>query len=307
MAISTQQNESKRRRLDAETLNALPSLELKAKFLVSGFLNGIHKSPFSGSGSEFKEYLEYRPGDELKHIDWKIYARTDQLFIKKRVDERNLRCTIFLDASASMNYPEDGTFCNKWTYACTLAAAMNMLLMKQRDAVSLCILDGKENSFSQSSTQTSMFFRNIERMNAVEPDSTDELTQALADASSRSRRSEIVMIVSDFYCSVESVISILDKFKSERSDILLVRILSPSERDLDFDLPQLLKDSESGERLPVRADLVRAEYQKRLTEHTTALADEVRSRGGDFIGAYTDETPLDVFSAYLALRNSKRK
>ena len=294
-----------RGKIDAETLNSLPSLDLKAKYLVSGFMNGIHKSPFSGSGSEFKEYLEYRPGDDLKHIDWKIFAKTDQLYIKKRVDERNLTCTVFIDASASMNYPPNGRFCDKWTFACTICAAMNILLMRQKDALSLCILDGLDNSFSMPSTQTGAFFRNIERMNAVTPDASMNFTESLAEAAGKIRKSETVMIISDFYCDTADLKETLDKFRSEHSDIILVRVLSPHERDLDFDVPQMLKDSESGERLNVRADLIRDEYKKRLAAHSSALADEAGARGGDFLCVYTDEPPLDAIFAYFAMRNSK--
>ncbi|MEG1979325.1 MAG: DUF58 domain-containing protein [Victivallaceae bacterium] len=194
--------------LSAEILSDLPKLEFKARRLADGLLSGIHKSRFSGSGSEFKEYTQYQPGDELRHIDWRLFGRTDELFIRRREDERNLNCTVLLDASCSMNYPVDQPD-SKLNCAKLIAAALNLFLQRQKDAFALGVLGDEFISWGQPSSRGLEFKHNLDRLNQLGATAKGDLTTALAGAVDKLNHSSIVMIISDFYAEVKELFQVL--------------------------------------------------------------------------------------------------
>ena len=293
--------------LDVELLARLPNLEFRAGFLVDGFLSGMHASPFRGSNVEFREHRNYHPGDDISDIDWKAYARTDRLHIRIHEDDTNLNAHLLLDRSASMNFRGPHASMNKWDYARSVTAALLLFLNRQKDASSLTLV-GKHAESSGPPATTDFHFRHqLERL-AIEADSREcNWISALTELEREIRPHSIVILISDFYTDPAALARPFDHLCAKGCELLLLHIIDPAETDFPGSEVLLLEDSETGERLTLTPELIRDHFREQVREHTAALSELVRSRGGDYVPLTTDRVPLDLFGAYLHLRAKRRK
>jgi len=189
-----------RRFLDPKVVDRLGRLEVKARLIVEGFLQGAHKSPYRGVSVEFAEHREYVAGDDLRHLDWKVYGRSDRYYIKQYQEETNLRCLIALDTSGSMRFPE-GFDTTRYQYGTLLAAALSLLLLRQRDAAGVALFDSNVHRFVEplsSPAQLSSIIQTLET-GARAPETKTSLMPVLSDLAERTHRRSLIVLISDFF------------------------------------------------------------------------------------------------------------
>ncbi|MCB9169176.1 MAG: DUF58 domain-containing protein [Flavobacteriales bacterium] len=265
--------------IEQKHIQALSALEFKARQVVEGFLAGLHKSPFHGFSVEFAEHRAYNRGESTRHIDWKLYARTDKLFVKRYEEETNLRCELVVDTSSSMYYPpKDGTKeFNKVEFAVHAAAAFIQLLRKQRDAVGLTVFN--ENVvLSEQARSNAVHLRHLmqelERLLAADAPARGQrsnVVEALHDIARRAHRRSLVVILSDMLDSQDretEVFDALQHLRFNKHDIILFHVVDRKhELELDLqDRPYTFVDVETGAQVKAHAAEVRAAYRQAAAE-----------------------------------------
>ncbi len=286
--------------LDAGVLAAVEDLSLLARLVVEGFFDGLHRSPFLGYSTEFSAYRAYTQGDNLRFIDWKVWARTDEFYVKQFEDDTNARCQILLDASASMDFGEGGG--NKFDYGRVLAAALSYLMVRQHDAPGL-ILFHEEASQALPAQATRHQADEIYNLLAkARAQGRTTIGRSLFELIGSFTRRGLTVVISDFFSQGESSLEILRKLDAMRQEVIVFHPLAPEELDLPYHEEYLMEDSETGEQLPVNAEAVRKEYQQRLGAFCEAIQRECVKLEMDYVRLRTDQ-PLDAaLIAYLERR-----
>ena len=246
--------------LDPAVLTALGGLEVRARWLVDGFLTGLHRSPRKGFSVEFAEHRPYQPGDDLRYIDWKIAARTERWVVKQFEEETNLRALILLDVSRSMQWKSAGASLTKQVYAEQLAAALALLLLKQRDAVGLIRFDDEVRTVVPPRARPAHFQRLVAAMQEPGTGRESRLDLALQSASQLVRRPGIVIVISDLLLDAATVTPGMRALRAAGHDVLTMHIMDPGERTLDVKTDARFVDSETGVEVAASAREVRAAY-----------------------------------------------
>jgi uncharacterized protein (DUF58 family) len=266
--------------LDHELLSQLAPLELRARKIVEGFISGLHKSPHHGFSVEFAEHRPYNPGDEIKHIDWKVYAKTERLFVKKYEEETNLRCYVLLDTSSSMFYKHFSPW-TKLRYAIHFGSSLMYLMNRQRDACGLVTFSEGVDQFIPAKSSYShlrMLFTEFERLLEQE-EAQEELHRKTATAkvmhevAERLNHRSLVVVLTDLFENVDKhdqLISALKHLRHRKHEVLLFNVLEEqSERELDFpDRRLMMQDMETGSQMEVMPAQIREDYKKKVEELT---------------------------------------
>ncbi len=266
--------------LNSEILTRLAPLELKARTIVEGFISGLHRSPYHGFSVEFAEHRAYNPGDDFKHIDWKVYGKTERFYVKRYEEETNLRAHIVLDVSSSMYFKYFANW-SKLHYAIHFAAALAYLMNRQRDACGLVTFDREiQNRLPAKSSQSHLnrLFSEMEKILEEEKRASAEKrvsasANALHELADRLKHRSLIIILSDLFENVddhEELISALKHLRHRKHEVLLFNVLEQkSERDLDFpDGSYLFEDMETGSELEVTPAQVRENYKQKVEEYT---------------------------------------
>lgn len=295
--------------IDANLVATLPTLPLRARYLVESFLTGRHRSPIKGTSPEFAEYRTYQIGDDLRRIDWRLYARSDRLVVKQYEDENQLRTCLAIDLSASMRYRGDADRMTKLDAARTVLAAIGLLARRQQDAVGLALLgeteetrDGGLIDFlrpSASPAQQQLIYSKLESPPAAR---ALLLGPALRRVAALLPRGGLVILASDFYGPLDELREAVRFFRSERLELIALHVLDPEEIEFNRDHAGRFVDLEDGSYLPLNAAAVRAGYRQRFQAFRAELAELFREQGADFVTLRTDENPLAALAAYLARR-----
>jgi uncharacterized protein (DUF58 family) len=288
--------------LDMNLFAKLPNLELKARFLVSGFLAGLHKTPYRGSSVEFKEYRDYQQGDELKMIDWKAYARSDRLQIKLREEETNMTVNIILDSTESMNFKSKAASMTKWNYARAIAAAFLLFLKKQKDAVALGFADDTLNNFSKPSASSYNIHRLMASLHGKAESKNSNLPNALYELIHTVRRRSIVIILSDCYTNPEDLKNPIAFLRYMNCEVLLFHILDPSEISFSYTDNILLSELETGNRITLSPELIKKEYNEAIQNHIKALISVCGQHNAEYELLNTSQSPIHALGAYLSKR-----
>jgi len=270
----------------------LGSMELRARLVVEGFITGLHRSPFHGFSAEFSEHRQYRPGDELKHIDWKIYGRSDRFYIKQYEDETNLRCVVVADMSASMGYASPGNI-SKFQYATYLAASLSYLVLRQRDAVGLALYSEDIVTYLPPRSKPSYVQELIRTLDAAKPQSTTGTATALHRLAERLTRRGLVIIISDLFDDPTSVLQALRHFRHDKHDVLVMHVLDPREVDLNFSNAAIFKDVETGVELTTQPLHIQRSYRAVFEEFCSTIKRGCYAQNVDYVRITTD-TPFDV-------------
>jgi len=310
--------------LNPAALSKLSNLELKAKFVVEGFMTGLHKSPYHGFSVEFAEHRQYMPGDDLKHLDWKVYARTDKYFIKQYEEETNLKAYILLDISKSMDFSYSkatkssslkklfskekkeraDTGITKLEYGSYIAASLAYLMLLQRDAVSLTVYDTKIRKFipaRSTNANLKLILKELASVKSSEATGTAECLNIIAD---KINRKGIIIIISDLFDNQEEVMKSLRHFRYDKNEVILFHVLDPIEMSFIDSAPVRLIDSETKEELFSQPSDVRKEYEKLMINFTEKYKSECVKNNIDYV-LLTTETPFDT--ALLKYLNKRRK
>ncbi len=287
--------------LHPDVVAKLGSMELRARLVVEGFITGLHKSPFHGFSAEFSEHRQYRPGDELKHIDWKIYGRSDRYYVKQYEDETNLRCLIAVDQSASMGYASKGHI-TKFQYASYLAAALSYLVLQQRDAAGLATYTTDVDVYLPPSSKRSYAQELIRALEQATPHDATGTATALHRLAERITRRGLVVIISDLFDDPAEILQALRHFRHNRHDVLVLQVLDPREVDFDFGAAAVFKDVESGEELTTQPLQLKQAYRASVERFCTEIKRGCHAQNIDYVRITTD-TPFDVaLREYLVKR-----
>ncbi|MDH5186268.1 MAG: DUF58 domain-containing protein [candidate division WOR-3 bacterium] len=274
-----------------EVICKLRRIDLKARLVVEGFLTGLHRSPYKGFSVEFAEYRQYMPGDELKRIDWKVYAKTDRFYIREYQEETNLRAYLLLDTSGSMGYKANGRL-TKLEYASYLAASLAYLLLKQKDSVGLVQFATKIENYipaRQSGAHLSVLLHALDK---IKPGGETDLAQTFHQLAERIRRRGLVIILSDLFDSKDRVIKALSHFRHRKHEVLVFHILDRNELDFAFSQPLILKDLETQKELTLDPRIVKKDYQYAVNEFFNDFRRRCRESLVDYHLILTD-TPFD--------------
>jgi uncharacterized protein (DUF58 family) len=290
--------------LDPAVLAGISGLDLVAKTVVDGFVAGLHRSPDFGFSQEFAEYRAYTPGDDLRHVDWNVFARTERAYLKRYRGETNSLLTVLLDASNSMNYKSHSV--NKMDYARYIAASLFYLAIKdQRDAAGLIVFDDEVRNYIRPSTRQGQLQRLLAGLELAEPRARTDFTKPLHHFQEFLRRRGLVVIISDFYESPEKIIRTVEPLRFHGNEVVLFHVLDPKEIQPDLDQPAILVDLETQERLEVTPEYAKNEYRQKMDRHIADLRDRTQAAGMDYYLLVTDR-PLDgALREYLTIRQGK--
>jgi len=269
--------------LDPAVLARIGNLELVARAVVEGFINGLHKAPFFGASVDFAEHRGYVPGDDVRRMDWRLWARTDRYYIKEYEAETNMNFSVLLDVSKSMDYGSRGV--TKLDYAKMLTACLTNLVHHQRDRVGLVTFDSDiVDHVPPSAKHMEVVLHTLERAKAGRP---GELKAPLHKLAEHFGRRSVLVVISDFYAEPEAVLDAISPLRFRGNDLIVFHVLDPSELEFGFGDASPFEDLESGEQMPVVPEAFREEYRQLVTAHIDALS---RS----FSGVRVDYAMLDT-------------
>ena len=300
-------------KLTLDKIREFGNIELLAKQMVEGFITGLHRSPFHGFSVEFAEHRLYNTGESTRHIDWKVFAKTDKLFVKRYEEETNLRCQILLDVSSSMYYPKETK--GKLTFSVFAAAALAYMLQKQRDAVSIATFDNKiiEHTPCKSTTiHLHQLFLLLQRI--LDTDSNLQSTLAskvFHEIAEKIHKRSLVVIFSDMFEQIEDaqeLFGALQHLKHQQHEVLLFHVVDKkTEQDFVFEnRPYEFIDLETGEKVKLQPNQIQDSYRKQITEFSQALKMKCGQYKIDFIEVDIAQPFEDVLYAYMVKRAKMR-
>ncbi len=270
-----------RKYLDPAVVSKLASLELKARTVVEGFMVGLHKSPYHGFSVEFSEHRPYMQGDQLKDIDWKIYGKSDRFYIKQYEEETNLISHIFLDVSKSMNFKNKGEI-TKLEYGKILAASLSYLLINQQDAVGLGLYSEKIESFLPPKSSRVYLQNILKEIHNVQPSSTTNTANCLNSISEKIKRRGLVILISDFFDDIDSVLNVLKRFHYKKNDVIVFQILDPIEESFAFEKNAVFIDMETDEELTTQPHQIQKAYADAFTDYLERIKKECLNFGIEY-------------------------
>lgn len=276
--------------IDPLALMRIKNLQLRAKAVVDGFYNGLHRSPLHGFSVEFSEYRPYTEGDDPRTIDWRLFARTDRYYIKKFEDETNRRCYLAVDQSKSMQYGSLGY--SKCEYARTLAATLAYYFHLQRDAVGCLTFEADLIEFVTARHRPGQFQRLLASLDQEPQGSSTNLVRPLELLAEILHHRGLLLLISDFLVPLENLEKRIAFLRARRHEIMVFRILDPSELELSGEEAITMVDSETGQRIYVDPTRERERYRERFAQHEQQLQDLLGKNGIDYVRMATNE-PLE--------------
>jgi uncharacterized protein (DUF58 family) len=293
------------RYLDPAVLARVGFSPLLARVVVEGFLNGLHKSPYHGFSVEFADHREYVPGDDLKYLDWALYARTDLYYIKRFEEETNLRCYLVLDRSASMAF---GTgLLTKWDYSCFLATCLAYLVLRQQDAAGLALFGSKPGIFVPPRCRRTHLRQLMSVMVNHVPEGKTDVPASLRAVVRNLKRRGLVVVISDLIDDPAETLKALRLLASHRHDVIVFHVQDATELEFPFEGATLFQDLETGEELEVDPAPLRDAYRRQMEELCTFYRKGLAEMGVGYHLINTRQPYDKALSAYLELRAKTRK
>jgi len=289
--------------LDPTVLAGISGLDLIAHTVVDGFISGLHRSPDFGFSQEFAEYRSYNPGDDLRHVDWNVFARSEKMYLKRYRGETNCQLTILLDASRSMQFTSHKI--DKLEYARYLTACLAYLASLQRDAAGLIVFDDEVRNFVQPSTRQGQLARLLHAVEKAEAGARTDYAKPFAHLRDFLHRRGLIVCISDFWADPEEVIKTIAPLRFHGNEVVLFHVLDPEEIRPKIKQPVLMEDLETGDTIEVSPDYVNKEYPAKIDAHLEALKSKAQGNGLDYFLIDTSR-PLDgALREYLAVRGGR--
>jgi uncharacterized protein (DUF58 family) len=296
--------ESYQKYLDPRTLASLEGLDLQARMVVEGYVAGMHPSPYHGFSVEFAEHREYVPGDDIRHIDWKVWSKTDKLYLKQYEEETNLLLYLLLDTSESMGY-HSGDNVTKLEYAEFIVAALAYMILQQQDSVGLALFDDAVRRYLKPAGQPSQLKEVLHLLDVTPAREKSDLGLVFNDLAERFKKRGVVAVFSDLFDEVARVITGLKHFRHRRHEVIVFHILDPAEIDFPFRDPTMFKGLEGMADILTDPHALRRAYQDELQAFQREMEKECRMIDIDYVPLRTDQS-LDVpLSSYLASRSAR--
>jgi uncharacterized protein (DUF58 family) len=299
--------------LDPLALAKVRSLELQARLIVEGFLSGMHKSPYHGFSVEFAQHREYVPGDDLKHLDWKVYSRTGRFYLKQYEEETNLTLWLLVDASESMQYGSgpvgaDGKpIVRKYDYACMAAAALAYLTLHQQDGVGLVTYDHAVRTFVRPSSQPSHLKQVVNLLNKGPGRDRTALAPIFHDLAERITRRGIIVVLSDCFDELDDILAGLKHLRHKRHEVIVMQVLDRAELDFPFQEATLFRGLEQMPELLTDPRSLRDGYLEQVTTFIHELQRGCLMQNIDYVQLHTDASLGVALSAYLAHRQARSR
>jgi len=279
--------------LEPEFIARFSNLEVTTKMILQGFMLGLHNSPLHGFSAEFLEHKQYSSGDSLKFVDWKVYGKTEKMYIKRFEDETNLYANIFLDKTASMSYKSPASNYSKLEYGRQLAAALTQLFLTQKDAVGYGSFGEKLYQYIQPRSSRQQLKIVLTEIAAGETYANSTTAEAYREISYRLQRAGVSVLISDFLEDPDKLLPAITLLKQQRQDLIVFMLADEAEYQLNLPDRLLLVDSENGKKLEVPAREIKAAYHHRYTELIKKY-DNLLTEKGIFFKFITTSTPFDI-------------
>lgn len=301
------------RLLPTETTATVNRLEILARQKMDGNITGRHSSPKKGFSVEFSEHRQYSPGDDIRNLDWKVYGKKDRYYIKQYIEETNLRCTILLDCSGSMNYrgdlsaKMDGQPVSKFEYGQYLAAALAYMVIRQQDAAGLVTFDTKIRSYVPARSRPSQVRLMLDQLHKTEAGEDTNVAEVLHEVAERIPRRGLVCIISDMFDDPERVNEALHHFAFRGHEVILYHLMAEEELTFPFSKFNTFKDLEvNGQRMQIDPKSIKAYYLDKVRNFVTSLERGCGQMGADYVPMTTKESFEKALTTYLARRRHNR-
>ena len=294
--------EANQKYLDPQTLAKIEGLELRARRIVEGYVAGLHRSPYQGFSIEFAEHREYAPGDDLRYVDWKVFGRTDKVYLKQYEEETNLLSYLLLDTSESMHYQGERSPLSKLEYAKCIAASLGYLVLHQHDSVGLATFDSQVRSMVRASGQPSHMHQLLHVMEQSQAEKKTAIGPIFHDLAERLKKRAVVIILSDLFDDITSIMTGIKHFKHRRHDVIVFHVIDPDERDFPFAKTTKFRGLEQFPEVVTDPRQLRKAYLNEFEKFTEAISQGCRAQYVDYVPVTTDQ-PLDIaLTSYLTRR-----
>ena len=278
----------------------LNSISMKAKLVVEGYIIGQHRSPYHGFSVEFAEHRSYEPGDEVKHIDWKLYGKTNRLYVKRFEEETNLRAHLILDTSKSMTYASGRV--TKLEYGSYLLAALSYLMISQQDAAGVVLFDEKIRSFIPPKSTPSHLNTLLNTLDVKQPGNDTKIETVLHEMADRINKRGLVVIISDLLDDPKSILNGLKHFRHKNQEVILFHILDRNELEFDFNSRTKFIDMESGAEITTDPWHIKMDYKNLILDLQKYYKSQCRHNNIDYVSLFTDDNLDKGLSEYFNKR-----
>ena len=292
----------KRKYLRPETVALLNSMSLRARLVVEGYIIGHHRSPYHGFSVEFAEHRSYGPGDEIKHIDWKLFGKTDRLYVKRYEEETNLRAHIILDTSKSMLYSSAEV--SKLSYANSLAASLSYLMINQQDAVGIARFSEKIDTFIPPKARPSHLNLILSQLDDKDSGNDTQIGMVLHELADRIKKRGMVILISDLLDKPENIMKGLKHFRHQNQEVIVFHIQDRKESEFDFDTRTKFFDMETGEEIVTEPWHIRSNYNELISKLESNYKSNCRKNHIDYVPLFTDQS-LDIGITEYLIKRSK--
>jgi len=289
-----------RRLADPTTLARISKLELRARAVVEGIISGMHKSPHRGYSVEFAQHRDYTPGDEIRHIDWKVYGRSDRYYIKQFEEETNLKAYLVLDTSNSMNYRSGAL--SKLDYGTIIAAALASLLLQQRDSVGLALFNDGIRTFLPAAGTPSHLREMLRQLERPETAPRTSVSHTFHDLAERIKRRSLIIVLSDLFDDPQQIMKGLQHFRHRKHEAIVFHIVDRDELTFPFKENVVFEGMEGEGQLPAEPNALRREYLSLFEEYVNALRRGCREMSMDYVQMPTDQPVDEALAQYLSNR-----
>ena len=307
--LESKKTDGDTRFLDPKIIARVSNVELVARFIVQGFLIGLHKSPYHGFSSEFSSYRKYAKGDSFKFIDWKVAARTDRIYIKQFEENTNTRCHILLDASGSMSFGGDGalpqgksTGIQKWIYGRSLAAALAYLMIHQGDAAGLAVFRDAPPEVIPAVSSTPHLHLLYSILSKASPEKGTDTEKGLERLAERFPKRGLIVLISDLLDDTEKIIASLKTFRIRRNEVIVFHLLAPEERTFPYRDNIEFVDAENRNVMVAQGSYIAKAYMDAIEAHTATIKRFCQQNDIDFVPLTTDQLLSSALLAYLNKR-----
>lgn len=293
--------------LTPSDLKKIGNLQVLARQVVEGFTSGLHRSPHKGFSVEFKQHRQYVPGDEIRHLDWKVFGKSDKFFIREYEEETNLRCTILLDSSGSMGYKGEGkNAVSKHHYASRVAACLAYLMLQQQDTVGLCTFDSKVRRFIPARSRASHMKVVIDELQSSKPRGETELGEVFHDLAPKLNRRGLIILISDLFGDVSKLMKGLAHFRHARHEVVIFQIWDRDELEFPFKQWTRFDSMEAAQHHMIDPNHLRRAYMENLEKYREELKQGCNRHRIDLVPMTTDEPYSDALAYYLSLRRRRQ-
>jgi uncharacterized protein (DUF58 family) len=298
--------ENYQRYLNPQVLASLEGLDLQARMVVEGYVAGMHPSPYHGFSVEFAEHREYVPGDDIRHVDWKVWSKTDKLYLKQYEEETNLLLYLLLDTSESMSYAS-GQNVSKLRYAQFVAASLGYMVLQQQDSVGLAVFDDMVRRYLKPAGQPTHLKELLHVMDVTPARDKSDLGIVFHDLAERFKKRGVVAVFSDLFDDVPRIIAGLKHFRHRRHEVIVFHILDPAELEFPFRQTTLFKGMEGLPEILTEPHALRRAYQAEIGEFLSEIRKGCQMINIDYVPLRTDQELDTALSSYLASRAARTR